>query len=415
MQYIKKSTVSHHRKESKIFIAFHYFLIYCAISFGGMALPAYIGNDLFQVFILTICGIYIFLYKKETLFTSRFILFLAVLFISMLVTVFFSTLSIGSTLSIICTLMIIYTTIHIDKRNFLKRFLNIIFILAIISFFLYSATLLFGFSAFSPLLPFLSTSSSNYELYSYGGFLYRFVPLHIGRNCGPFGEPGQYQCLLAVALYFSLFKARLLRKQDRIKYIIVFTIVLLTTQSTSGYISLCIIIICFAQYPSSKISPKIKKYFTATIITIVLFIIITPLGRDFITTAVFNKIYGAEKRTTINLSQGTAGARTQSIQDFFTEIEKEPLSLMGIGYDEIHRLKLDACAGLHILLLAIGILPFSILFGFTFWCLHKGNKNKWEMLCPILLIINMGLGQPHIMNPGLFIMAFYSFLALKKQ
>ena len=138
MQYIKKSTVSHHRKESKIFIAFHYFLIYCAISFGGMALPAYIGNDLFQVFILTICGIYIFLYKKETLFTSRFILFLAVLFISMLVTVFFSTLSIGSTLSIICTLMIIYTTIHIDKRNFLKRFLNIIFILAIISFFLYS-------------------------------------------------------------------------------------------------------------------------------------------------------------------------------------------------------------------------------------------------------------------------------------
>ncbi len=64
---------------------------------------------------------------------------------------------------------------------------------------------------FSSIFPHLYTSffRGGGEVYSYGGFLYRFVTLHSDRNCGPFSEPGQYQCVLSSALYFIMFHPRL--------------------------------------------------------------------------------------------------------------------------------------------------------------------------------------------------------------
>ena len=78
-------------------------------------------------------------------------------------------------------------------------------------------------------------------------------------------------------------------------------------------------------------------------------------------------------------------------------------------------LNLEGCAGILSLLIAIGIFPFSILFGFSLWCIYHKSQSKWDILIRILLIINMGLGQPNIMNPALFFMVFYSYLCLKSN
>lgn len=69
------------------------------------------------------------------------------------------------------------------------------------------------------------------------------------------------------------------------------------------------------------------------------------------------------------------------------------------------------------LLLAIGVMPFFILFGFCFHQIFKYNKGIWDIIVRILLVINMGLGQPHIMNFALFTMMLYPYFianSLKK-
>ena len=232
-------------------------------------------------------------------------------------------------------------------------------------------------------------------LYSYTSPVYNFVFLHSDRNCGPFGEPGQFQCMLTVALYFSLFHSRLIAKNRQKKYIAI-------RKSDMDII--------MGIYKNKKI----KRYFLTGLCGVILFLTVTPLGHNFIEKAVYDKIFNTEKHN-IDFTQGTGEARTKSITEVIELIEKEPFSLAGLGYDRMKSLNLEGCAGILSLFIAIGIFPFSILFGFSFWCIYHKSQSRWDILIRILLIINMGLGQPNIMNPALFFMVFYSYLCLKSN
>ena len=395
-------------QSSTLLATVQYILIYCALSLGGMALPIYIGADLFLVSILISCSIYLFFIKKEEFIGTTFSYFIGALSISLLLPILFSDLSLGTSLRIICILLLIYTTIHIDKRHVLQRFLQIAYLLAAISIILFFLTYIWGFNVVSPLFPYLLPSYSEGMLYSYTSPVYNFVFLHSDRNCGPFGEPGQFQCMLTVALYFSLFHSRLIAKNRQKKYIAILTIALLTTLSTSGYIAFIFIIGCYLLHPQNYKNKKIKRYFLTGLCGVIL------LGHNFIEKAVYDKIFNTEKHN-IDFTQGTGEARTKSITEVIELIEKEPFSLAGLGYDRMKSLNLEGCAGILSLFIAIGIFPFSILFGFSFWCIYHKSQSRWDILIRILLIINMGLGQPNIMNPALFFMVFYSYLCLKSN
>ena len=331
-----------------------YLYIYIMISSAGMALPAYIGNDNFIILTL-LMGIY-YVLKKKTLFhlQKQYLLFIGCLFFSMLLVIIGSTLSLGTALSVTSIPLIIYTTYKIDPRNYLQRFVKLIFYIALISIILFTIIRLFGFNSFSGIFPHLYTSFYREgQVYSYGGFLYRFVTLHSDRNCGPFGEPGQYQCVLAAVSY-----------------------------------------------------KRMKKIYIAMIIGTVFFMSTTELGSEFLNTVVFHKIY-ANGQLDFSLSSG--GARTISISSVLSTIYHHPITLVGVGYDELRNMGVEGCAGFLFLLLAIGIMPFSILFGFCFYQVFKYNKGIWDIIVRILLVINMGLGQPHIINFALFTMMLYPY------
>mgnify|MGYP003179602300 FL=1 len=147
---------------------------------------------------------------------------------------------------------------------------------------------------------------------------------------------------------------------------------------------------------------------------IILFISTTKLGNDFINTAVYDKIY---ENGQLDLSNKSGGARTASIIGVLSTIYHHPITLFGVGYDELQKMGLEGCAGFLYLLLAIGVMPFFILFGFCFHQIFKYNKGIWDIIVRILLVINMGLGQPHIMNFALFTMMLYPYFianSLKK-
>ncbi len=251
-------------------------------------------------------------------------------------------------------------------------------------------------------------------MYSYGGFLYRFVTLHSDRNCGPFSEPGQYQCVLSSALYFIMFHPRLFEAKERIRYIIVFFLALITTLSTSGYIGIVILVFCYLLHSLKTIDKRMKYAIIITIIGTMLFMSMTKLGNEFMNTVVFHKIYANGQ---LDFSLNSGGARTISISSVLTTVYNHPITLIGVGYDELHNMGVEGCAGFLFLLLAVGIMSFSILFGFCFHQVFKYNKSIWDIMVRILLVLNMGLSQPHIMNVALFTMMLYPYFianSLKK-
>ena len=354
------------------------------ISSAGMALPAYIGNDNFIILTL-LMGIY-YVLKKKTLFhlQKQYLLFIGCLFFSMLLVIIGSTLSLGTALSVTSIPLIIYTTYKIDPRNYLQRFVKLFFYIALISIILFTIIRLFGFNSFSGIFPHLYTSFYREgQVYSYGGFLYRFV-----------------------ALYFTLFRPLLFKEKERMLYMIVFFFALITTLSTSGYISLSILIFCFLLHSSRTTDKRMKKIYIAMIIGTVFFMSTTKVGSEFMNTVIFHKIY-ANGQLDFSLSSG--GARTISISSVLSTIYHHPITLVGVGYDELRNMGVGGCAGFLFLLLAIGIMPFSILFGFCFYQVFKYNKGIWDIIVRILLVLNMGLGQPHIMNFALFTMMLYPY------
>ena len=384
-----------------------YFYIYVMMSSAGMALPAYIGNDNF-IIILLLMGMY-YVFKRKTIYhlQTHFLFFIGGLFFSMLLIVIGSTLSLGTALSVTSIPLIVYTTYKIDPINYIQRLIKLIFYIALISIILFTATRLFGFNSFSGIFPHLYTSFYREgQVYSYGGFLYRFVTLHSDRNCGPFGEPGQYQCVLSVALYFILFRPNLFETKKRMQYMIVFFLTLITTLSTSGYIGMIILILCFLQYTSKTVDKRMKYAYMIMVIGTILFLSMTKLGNDFMNTVVFNKIY---ENGQLDFSNSSGGARTTSISSVLSTIYHHPITLIGVGYDELRDMGVGGCAGFLFLPLAIGIISFSILFGFCFCQVFKYNKGFWDIMVRIFLVLNMGLGQPHIMNFALFTMMLYPY------
>lgn len=58
----------------------------------------------------------------------------------------------------------------------------------------------------------------------------------------------------------------------------------------------------------------------------------TKLGNDFMNTVVFNKIY---ENGQLDFSNSSGGARTTSISSVLSTIYHHPITLIGVGYDEL--------------------------------------------------------------------------------
>ena len=167
-----------------------------------------------------------------------------------------------------------------------------------------------------------------------------------------------------------------------------------------------ILIFCFLQYTSKTVDKRMKYAYMIMVIGTILFLSMTKLGNDFMNTVVFNKIY---ENGQLDFSNSSGGARTTSISSVLSTIYHHPTTLIGVGYDELRDMGVGGCAGFLFLPLAIGIISFSILFGFCFCQVFKYNKGFWDIMVRIFLVLNMGLGQPHIMNFALFTMMLYPY------
>ncbi|MEO6283040.1 MAG: hypothetical protein ABIN80_19020 [Dyadobacter sp.] len=145
------------------------------------------------------------------------------------------------------------------KLRFLPIYNNIIYLFTIISFPIFltyyvSKDLVVAFSRlFSPFFLTIEQSAFNqYERISPIFFTFDGNFLNLGRNNGPFWEPTVFATMLIIAQIFNF----LLTKTLFNKRGIIFTIAILTTFSTTGYLAYILLLTCYV-----VISKKIKFEF----------------------------------------------------------------------------------------------------------------------------------------------------------
>lgn len=162
---------------------------------------------------------------------------------------------------------------------------------------------------------------------------------------------------------------------------------------------------CYFLDPNTNrfIKQKVKKL----ILFILIVLLLTPLGQEFIQIAILNKFIGDNGFT---IEENTTGARTKGIFEMINYIQTNPSVLFGIGYDKLQELNFDTVSGLPKLLIAIGLLPFSVIIGGIIYFSKKYAQSIYQTILIFMLFISMGLGQSHIMNPCLFSMIFSTYI-----
>lgn len=144
------------------------------------------------------------------------------------------------TLSYECKILMMYAGYIITRRvpfeMFQEKYLRIIYIICIISLVCWLIGLL-GI----PIWNWLPSSGEG----KYRTLFFHAFNVYKGyiseRNNGPFWEPGVFQIYINVALIFLLFNNQKINK----KYLLVYLFALLTTISTTGYISFAIIALAY--------------------------------------------------------------------------------------------------------------------------------------------------------------------------
>lgn len=243
------------------------------------------------------------------------------------------------------------------------------------------------------------------RIFTYKGVLLYTLPTHVlyTRNTGIFSEPGRFQAMLHGALYCCLF----LRNRTTLKIksllicIIVITVTIITTQSTTGYIGLLILVIGFLVKKPVDIDVNTGRKIKRTLL-IGLGLVAAYMLYDFfahganslLSLIMFDKLGD----TDITVTASSGGARLRMVQQSIEQLMRTP---WGAGTFYLIGENV-AGGGLFRFFAIMGIIPTTLFF---IWIIKPFVKEHQgiELVIFLAMYINMGLGQSY---------AFYSTVLL---
>lgn len=102
--------------------------------------------------------------------------------------------------------------------------------------------------------------AGGYTVYAKGWLIYVYRSFETFRNCGIYTEPGVYQIVLSAALYLLLFCSTAIdiSKQKQFVWSIILVATMITTTSTTGYMSLAVLLLTGA-LQNKKLFPNHRK------------------------------------------------------------------------------------------------------------------------------------------------------------
>lgn len=303
-----------------------------------------------------------------------------------------------------------------NKKEFLSRYLKVVCWFAVISDIFWLAFLLFPqLETAWPAVEYFTQAigSRGYETYWHGKgvLLYSFLEIHSTRNCGIFTEPGVYQIVLNSALFILLFwKDKLNFKTEKKYYraLFVIFITLASCQSTTGYISMLIIIAVFMLQKRPDTYNGTKRRIAWLTILAVIFLLFDYSfnGTDSILyKQIILKLFGESNSFVLDLSQGSGQYRLGTILYCLDMIVKHPL---GVGYDVFN-------SGMNAEMVAASLLSFACIYGIITWLAVMiwiftpviRREKTLVAIAFILIFVNTTLGQTLLIYPAQILIPIY--------
>lgn len=313
-------------------------------------------------------------------------------------------------------ILAVWLAISINKQYFWERFVKTVVFLASISLILWLLSVL-QINIWDQITPEVDSLMS-YRIYSdsstykeiayklHGMFLYSHRNVDM-RNVSIFTEPGIYQMVLNTAIFVLLFfRDKLVSFSDKKvgHALMILSCALLSTQSTTGYMSLCFIVLFYMLFEKKVNTERNwKQKICIVLFAMLLFLMIDYMVRgneSFIQISVISKLFSGEKKLSLDES---GMARADVIFLAIQSMVKHPF---GVGYSRFGALmnvESTGMAGAAIMQFgaAWGILPLIAVIWWIFYPALKFCKKRYVAVVYIIMYINTVLAQSDLFYPTL--------------
>ena len=267
---------------------FDYFVVLALILYGGrsniyLATKSITDNPIFFLLPVALAGIMAF--KWKVTYTGQFyaIVFLFGIYF-LAASVKYYVIQPTFFITYIFIIFIAYTTIKALKINFFIIYEYLLFWLSVVSLFMWVAQLGLGGDSLYNIFAGISflESISNVSGNGVSAFLYAVQPYEttlinnftVSRNCGYAWEPGAFAVYLCLAIFINLFINKS-EKNSKLHFWVLF-LALLSTQSTTGYFILMVLIVF---YFINKDVKKILLVFPI-VIAVMIFVFSLPFMKN---------------------------------------------------------------------------------------------------------------------------------------
>lgn len=401
----------------KIQALIQYILIFLLFQYIGGRFVSYFGIY-FYIGVLVITLGFIILRKKTFTLCKEYFVWVLIILYSMFMTfsITLGDLSFWTILSIMSRFLIVYVAITYDKEMFTERLIKLAGFLSIISWITFYIVNVLNLSIVQPLLPYLAqVKGPAGDTITYGLFVFVFNVMDKTRNSGIFGEPGELQIMVIMALYFMIFHSDNMDKKEKLRYFLIFLITMLTNQSTTGIFNLiALFLVCLFQ-PNWKIMSSLKNLIFAIVGGVLVYVTFFASEKSLVYRSFINKI---SVNGNVDFNQGTASARMLSFDLLEKVIQTEPHSLIfGMGYGGLEKYSEYAlvCSGLISGLIMFGSITNLLIYGKIIALIKQLSNNLLEFIFVVFVIINNGIGQPDILSIFPVIIAGYTILIIKNH
>ena len=309
-----------------------------------------------------------------------------------------------------------WLAVSINKQHFWERYVKTVVFLASISLMLWLLSIL-QINIWDQITPEINSlmsyrvysDSTRYQEYSFklhGMFLYSHRTVDM-RNVSIFTEPGIYQMVLNTAIFVLLFlRDKLVSFSDKEvgRALVVLAFALLSTQSTTGYISICFIILFYLLFEKRDTTEQNwKQKILIALFSILLFLMIDYMVRgseSFIQVSIISKLFSSKNKVSLDAS---GMARADLIFLALQSMVRHPF---GVGYSNLGALmdvENTGMAGAAIMQFgaAWGFLPLIVVAWWIFYPVLKFCRKRYVAVLYIVMYINTVLAQSDLFYPVL--------------
>lgn len=341
---------------------------------------------------------------------------------------FGSSTEISRVLLYIAQIFIAYVAVTALQDSFVDKYVKVVYALAWISLVMMFVSvvtpdLLKSIMARTDLQT--GSGQVNYGMFLYVMRTYMRSGMEQYRNVGIYTEPGRYQLILNIAVFYMLnFSDRIQAdEKKKIRYLIVLIVTIISAQSTIGYGILAInLLMSRLANKKNDRNSKIDRLIGVMIVAVMVFVVWDYIVRGdsgIIANVIVNKLFDANVYDLNSKMSGTA--RLRGIMMALEVIKQYPL---GAGtthlteilnhYIAVYQYSDFAGAALLKNCAIMGTAQLGGVLVFLFVKMKQKLKNTTTWICVFLIFVLQSLSSSYVFYPSIFAMAILNLNNMSK-